>query len=247
MQFNNDSDNQDIVSLVQDMTGVNTTAELQQITRAVNEAYRKIWTWIFESYGGWVFDDGNNKDLPTAKADLVKNQSKYTLPSEALTIRGVEVKNTSDVWHKMQHLSEELIRQFYSEQEFRDTSSEPKYYTPYAGLIKLHPAPDYGQAKSLRLSFDRGISRFNSGDTSKEPGFASQFHEAVATGAAYYIAANKALNNADLLLEKWGEMPQGSSDRGYKRAIQEYYSQRFVEENPPAINQGRKTLAREYM
>lgn len=247
MQYNSDADGQDIVSLVGDLTGLSTTAELEQITRAVNRANRRIWFWIFNAYAGWVFDDGNQTYLPTATADLVANQSKYTLPSEALTVRGVEYKNEGGVWHKLYPLSEEYIRQFYSEQDFHDESAEPHYYTPYDGLIKLHPAPDFGQVGSLRLSFDRDIITFASSDTTKEPGFASTFHEALAVGASYYIAAAKTLGNVDVLREDWGEMPEGAADRGYKLAIKEFYSERFVEKSAPAINQGRNRLTRQFV
>lgn len=246
LQFNSDSDSQDIVSLVGDMTGINTTSELKQITRACNEALRTVWTWIFEAYGGWVFDGSNQSDLPTARATLVEDQSKYTLPSEAITVRGVEFKDEQSQWHKLEPVSEEQIRQFYSEEDFEDTSGTPRYYTPYAGLIKLHPAPNFGQSESLRLSFDREMVAFASDDTTQQPGFAGNFHEAVAVGASYFIASNTNLPQTASLRERWGDMPEGVPDRGYKKSIKEFYSERFVEHDTKNVNQGRQRIVRDY-
>lgn len=235
MQYRNDPDGQDIVSLVGDMTGIDTTNELEQIARATNEANKKIWSWIFEAYGGWVYDDSNNSDLPTATANLVADQSKYTLPSEALTVRGLEYKDSGGEWHKLMALSEELIRQKFSEEDFQDESAEPRYYTPYAGLVKLHPAPNFSQNSSLRISFDRGATVFAPTDISKTPGFVSQFHEAVAIGASYYIAANKNMNNVQVLQIRWQEAEQD---------IKEFYSQRFVEEAVPQVKLGNYQFVR---
>jgi hypothetical protein len=71
MIYNGDSDEQDIVSYVAETTGLNKTAKIKTITRAVNEANRLIWAWIFQAYGGWQYDDGNQTTLPSATAALV--------------------------------------------------------------------------------------------------------------------------------------------------------------------------------
>lgn len=49
MQFNGDTDDQDIVSHVVDATGQNKTADIKQITRACNVANREIWARIFKA------------------------------------------------------------------------------------------------------------------------------------------------------------------------------------------------------
>lgn len=224
MQFNSHSDNQDIVSYVVDATGLNATAHLKQITRAVNEAMRIIWSWIFEAYGGWQYDDGNQSDLPSATAALVASQQKYTLPSEALTVRRVSVKDASGNWHDVDPITlEEITAGGRAEEEYLDTPGSPIRYRLVAGILKLYPAPNYAQAASLRVQFDRGSVQFVSTDTTKSPGFISELHGAVPTGAALHIAGDKTLKNHDRIERRWER---------YEKSIKSTYKKRFVELNP---------------
>ncbi|MDQ0316400.1 phage adaptor protein [Amorphus orientalis] len=223
MQFNSHSDEQDIVSYVVDATGLNPTAHLKKITRAANEALRIIWSWIFEAYGGWQFDDGNQTDLPSATAALVASQQKYTLPSEALTVRRVSVKDESGFWRDLDPITLEEITATHAENEFQSTPGNPTYYRLVAGILKLYPGPSYGQDASLRVQFDRGTMQFVSTDTTKTPGFASEFHGAVPTGAAVHIGGDKTLKNTTLQERRWAR---------YELAIKGFYKKRFAEMNP---------------
>lgn len=228
LQFNSNADGQDIVSLVGDMTGINTSGEIKQITRACNEANKKIWTWTFESFGGWQYDDGNHTDLPVATADLVANQIKYTLPSEALTVKNVEYKNSGGDWFKLKSLPISVINSKTSEKEWQDEPSEPTYYSLLNGIVKLYPASSEARSGALRIQFDRGSVAFASTDTTNAPGFASEFHEAVAVGASYYIAANKNQPQVTQLFQRWQD---------YERRIKSFYIQRYQEEFPPRFRQ----------
>lgn len=223
MQYNSHADNQDIVSLIVDATGLNATAHIKQITRATNEANRIIWSWIFDAYGGWQYDDGNHSNLPTATAALVASQQKYTLPSEAITVRSVAVKDQSGFWRNLEPITLEEIATRQAENEFHSTTGNPLYYRPVNGLIFLYPAPNYAQAASLQVEFDRGSVQFASTDTTKTPGFASEFHGAVASGASYFIAKNKNHKNTGRLERDWFR---------YEERIKSFYKARFAELNP---------------
>lgn len=220
MQFNDHSDDQDIVSHIVDATGLNAMAHIKKITRAANEATRIIWSWIFEAYGGWQYDDGNHDDLPSATTALVANQQKYTLPAEAVTVRRVSYKDQNDTWHDLDLVTLEEITARQNEAEFEITPGEPRFYRPYAGIVKLYPAPNYSQVVSLRAMFDRGSVQFVSSDTTRTPGFASEFHGAVATGASYFIANEKSLKNVNGLANKWAY---------YEKAIKAFYKKRLSE------------------
>jgi len=224
MQYNQNSDSQDIVSLIGDTTGIDTTVELKQITRAANEANKKIWSWIFASYGGWTYDDSNYTNLPIATTDLTADQSKYILPSEALTVRAVEYKNDGGNWSKLEALSVSEINQYRSEQEWMKTPSVPRYYSIVSDVVKLYPAPDTSRSDALRVQFDRGSVSFASTDIEQDPGFASEFHGSVATGASYFIGINKTLSNWELIRSEWLDAEQ---------RIKDYYTQRWDEKFPP--------------
>ncbi len=226
MQYNNHADSQDIVSLVNDMTGLSKTAEIKQITRACNEANRKIWAWIFEAYGGWQFDASGNSNLPVATANLVANQQNYTLPTEALTVRAVEYKNENGDWMKIDSRPLDLINQMTSEKEYQDQPAEPRFYALLGRIIKLYPASDTARDSALRVQFDRGATSFLSTDISKTPGFASEFHEAVAVGASYFITTNKNLKQRNAFAQRWQEA---------EMAIKGFYSKRWHEEFPSKL------------
>jgi hypothetical protein len=228
MQFNNHADNQDIVSLINDITGMdNNIYSLQAKTRDANTANRTIWTWIHEAYGGWQYDDANNTlNFPSALTSLVSNQRDYAIPSEALSIKGVEVKNTDGNWKTLTPVTEEKIRQVFAEKEFMDTSSQPMFYTPYANSLRIYPASDYSQASSLRVLYDRETSAFVSTDTTKTPGFNSLFHEAVAYGAGFFFARYKALSQKNDLALAWQD---------FEKRIKQFYSERYQQLFPSRI------------
>lgn len=234
MQYNGHSDNQDIVSLINDLTGMdNNVYTLKAKTRDANTALRTIWTWIFDTYGGWEFDDANNTlDFPSSTTALVVGQRDYGLPSDALTVRGVEIKDTGGVWTRLFPLTEEQIRQRWAEKEFMKTSSKPMYYTPYANSVKIYPASDYAQSASLRVLFDRDISTFTSTDTTKTPGFATLFHEAVAYGAGFFFSRYKNIPQKNDLALAW---------KDYEIRIKKFYGERYQQMFPSRITVGDAT------
>lgn len=228
MVYNSNSDNQDLVSLLNDLTGMdNNVYSLQAKTRDMNTANRTIWSWIHEAYGGWLYDDSNNTvDFPTATAAVISGQKDYSLPSESLTVRGVEIKTTGGVWQKLKPITEEQIRDVYSEKQFMSTASQPMYYTPYSNSVRIYPATNYSQASSIRVSYDRGPVNFVSTDTTKTPGFASLFHDAVAYGAGYFFSMYKSIPQAPRLQLEWEK---------WEKRIKSYYQQRWEEMFPPRV------------
>lgn len=236
LPFKNDADGQDIVSLVGDMTGINTTSEIKQITRACNEANKKVWSWIFDSFGGWQYDDGNYANLPSATANLVANQTDYTLPSEAIAVKAVEYKGENGDWYKLKSLPISVINHYTSEKEFQDEPNEPTYYGLLNGIVRLYPACDENRTAALRIQFDRGSVVFASDDTGQTPGFVSEFHEAVPVGASYFISANKSLPQTAQLRERWMD---------FEQRIKSFYIQRYQEEFPPKFRS--RDLVGDYM
>lgn len=226
MVYNGNTDGQDIVSTIADSTGMNKIADLKRITRAANEATRLIWAWIFESYGGWQYDDGNQTTLSSAKAPLAASQSKYTIPSDAISIRQVSVQDTSGQFYDLTPITTEEIHSRSTETEFQDTAGRPRYYRLISNVIELYPAPNYSQPTSLRVQFDRGSVAFASTDSTKSPGFVSEFHGAVPVGASYIIASDRSLSNRGNLGQRWLQ---------YREDIQDYYKARFVELNPTEV------------
>jgi len=228
MQYNSHADSQDIVSLANDLASTdNTVYPLAQKTRAANKSMRSIWNWIFEAYGGWVYDDSNNTDFPVATTTITANQQDYSIPSEALEVTDLEVKDSSGNWHDLAAITKEEIDKLQAENEFYKTAGLPLYYMLIAGSFKLFPKSDYTQTASLRCSFTRGVTSFASTDTTKTPGFVSQFHEAVATGMALEWAKDKGITQLQQSL--FGDWIN------YEKAIKKFYSERYYEKYPKRI------------
>lgn len=241
MQYNSNSDGQDLISLVGDLTNTDTTQyPLKAITRAINKWAKIVWTWIFEAYGGWLYDDGNNTtDFPVATTTLTASQPDYGIPNTMLMIRGVEILNTGGVWYPLIKLTEEFIRdRGIAEAQFYNVPAQPRYYVPYANSIKIYPPSNYTQSASLRVSFARGSTDFASSDTTKIPGFASQFHEVLAVGAAYEFAVRKGLETAaEYNQQLYGRFTRSGliPNSGYMDRIKNFYMMRYQEAFPPKM------------
>ena len=228
MIFNGDPDDQDICSLADDYVSTDDNLfPLKQKARFANRTMGDIWSVIFEAYGGWQFDDGNNTNLPSATTALVSGQQQYTNPTDAVTVRGVEVKTTGGSCQTIKPITEEEIRSWgIAEAEFYKVAGQPMRYRVMDGLIKLYPAANYSQDSSLRMTFDRAMTSFSSTDTAKEPGFMSNFHDGVALGMAKCFAQAKRLTNLEGLLVDWNS---------YLKDVAAYYQARWKEKFPPRI------------
>lgn len=223
MVYNGHATNQDIVSTISDHTGAHKTVDIEAITRAANEADRLIWSWIFSSYEGWEYDDGNQTDLPSAKAHLTAGQNKYTIPEDALVVKKVSFKGEDGTWTDLDPITSEDIATREAESEFEDTNGLPRYYRLRANVVEVYPAPNFTQVRSLRMQFGRGSVGFTTTDTTKTPGYASEFHGATSTGAAVIMAPDRGLRNQASLETRWAN---------YETAIKQYYKARFEELNP---------------
>lgn len=240
MVYAGDSDGQDIVTTTNDLVKTTDTSyPLKQKTRAANRALREIWGWIFEAYGGWIYDDRNNTDLPEATTALVSGQSQYNLPLDSSAIIGMEIQTQNGgTWQKLWPITLEHIQQDFTwaESQFLATAATPVYYRPLANGFKLYPAPNYSQSASLKVFFTRDISAFASTDTTKTPGFDVEFHEAVPTFMALDYAKINGLPAAGGvmrggfktgLLADWGN---------WETRIKKHYSMRFRQMFPAHIH-----------
>ena len=158
------------------------TSRLKEFTSYANKINHRIWHWIFLSQGVWKYDDSNQTNLPQGVTDLVAAQEKYSLPSEALTIQRVEIKDVNDNWYRLKQLIQDQIPGAID--EFNDINGTPEYYRMIGNNIELFPAPNYASTGGLKLYFDRDSVDFAYTDTTKPPGFASPYHEAIAVGSA---------------------------------------------------------------
>lgn len=191
LQFSDTTNQLGIIQEMETMLGVGkagvsgNTQLLNESVRHVNGVMSELWHVIFMAYGGWHYDDSNQTDLPAATDAITADQTSYALPTSALSVRGVEVKDEGNNWHKLTPITEEQIRERQAEGEFHDTSGRPHYYRLVGDSVKIYPASNYTQASSFKVFFDRGSVYFDNADTTETPGFAGEYHYLVPLGASY--------------------------------------------------------------
>lgn len=241
MVFNDTTNLSGIIQLCEDYTNLgntgisgNTTL-LKKITAYANEANREAWAVIHKKYGGWQYDDSNNSNTPIdATTALVSGTADYAIPSAALTINQIEVKDENGDWHKVIPLTYEQIGETGAISEFEETNGEPRYYTLTGDTITLYPAPDYSQAASLKVYYDRGSHDFVYGDTTATPGFASEFHGIIPVGASmrYWFAKPQGTDAYNKLQIEYEKM---------KKNLGDFYSEQWKNRFP------QKVMVRDYL
>jgi len=175
--------------------------------------------------GGWQWDDSNKADLPQATIDLVSNRSRYGIPTDALTIKRIEIKDENGNWIKLRPFTREREEIAICDLETR--SGCPNYYFLVNDTIELYPKPSYNSVNGLKVYFDRASVSFSSTDTTKTPGIASPFHGLYPLGMAIKWLSIKQPNAPSLVVYK-------NDYREQMEALREYYAKRW-EDNTPVV------------
>lgn len=227
MQF---SDNATKLGLIEDitfLTGVDTNKyPIADRTRNINSWSGKVWTWIFEAYGGWQFDCDTTSavdSLPEGAITLVSGTAIYGLPTGTLVIRKVEVLQSDGItWRPLKPLPLEMIN---NEGAFLSSGGIPRYYRPMGDILKLYPKPNYGGVNYLKVFFDRTMTQFAAGNTTEVPGFASPFHRILSIGGSLdYTIANGLTSKIAVLSKQVID---------YEQRIKKFYAKRFQDNFPP--------------
>ncbi len=239
MQFNGESNHQDIVTLSNKKIKQNDrTFPLVEKALYANEAGRIILSWMVSVYAGWQVDDSNYPNLPEPTTTLTANQRQYSLPTESSDLFGVAVLDESadGGWRQLTAVTLEQIQQYGAESEYRNIAGNPQEYRPTSNGFILYPASNYTRAAALKIYIGRDSVSFTPASTSQAPGFDSKFHEAVPTYMALQFASINGLKNELKLQKEWdgNELVTGK-EGGWKRAIKKHYAARFRQMFPPRL------------
>lgn len=177
----------DIVQKIYFLTNTNSTSfSAPQILILINNAYNRVTSLIIKADTKWQWDDSNNTDLPIATTQVNANQKDYSLATSHLKILRARIKDTSGNWKVLKPIDQ--ADQDYTYKEDSTTTGVPLYYDKFGISIFLSPTPNYTQAASLELTFQRGPAEFTSGDVStgtKSPGFNSLYHDLIPLWVAF--------------------------------------------------------------
>lgn len=170
---------------------------LRYFTAFVNQSLSEVWSIVFRNSNGWIYDDSNQTDLPQGTQTLTSGTSKYALPSGALTVRRVEVKDSSGMYYELRPKQLESIK--VGVDEYFETDGTPIEYRLVGSTLEMFPGPNYTASAGLKVYFDRGSVAFATSDTTKTPGFSPEFHDIIPTKASIkWMRINKP-NGASLV------------------------------------------------
>lgn len=171
--------------------------------RNMNIAYLDVARIIWESDGGWNYDDKNATTLPQATTDLVNNQQDYTLPSTAQMVHRVEVLDATGNWLKLRPLEAADVPVAMSEVLGGGTGT-PIYYELAGSSILLYPTPTSAYAtlaSGLKIYISRDVTEFAVSATTAEPGFPAPFHRILSYASAIDFTQDESQRNF-LILQK---------------------------------------------
>lgn len=204
------------------------SALLKRFTKDINDYYRRVNSYIWEVTGTWEYDDAEWTDLPIATTDLVANQQDYALPSTAQKVDRVEVLNSAGDYQLIKPIDKSMIRTG-AMSEFYETAGMPVYYDLIGRSVFLYPKPAAASVTTtdgLKVYFSRDIDEFVSTDTTREPGFVSNFHTILSLGASYkYAISYEMTSKISFLKREINEMKKelknfyGTRHRDYKDRI----------------------------
>lgn len=163
----------------------------------INNAYNRVASLILDADGRWQWDDDNRSDLPIATTTLTSGQQDYSIAVSHLKILRVEIKqNGATGFTRLSPIDEA------DETLALDTSTGgvPAWYDVQGSSVFLYPVPNYTQAASLKVYFQRGPDEFTSGQVSsgtKAPGFNSLYHDLIPLWVAYDYAIANGLASAN--------------------------------------------------
>lgn len=185
MQFQSEANNLDLYSDALWLCGLSvsdtTSYPIKDFTRNANFGLDKVTAKIIKAKN-WEHDDTNNTstEILDITVALVSGTKKYAIPVTWLRIGSpVRIKTTDGIWHTIDHKE----RNELTDAELVETGV-PTSYEKRGNFLYLTPTPNFSQAASLEVPFQRGASYFVYTDTTKTPGFATPFHRLVSLYAA---------------------------------------------------------------
>ncbi|MBP7540376.1 MAG: hypothetical protein KA802_10560 [Saprospiraceae bacterium] len=228
MVYNDTSTNQGIVQDIYFGISANSSSyPIADVTRAVNMGLDKVSSIILQADNRWQFDDKNNTTLPIATTDLVLNQQDYEFDSTFLEVEKVMVSDPSGYYHEIYNIDihDQGVTSYLENQA--SNTGQPFRYDVIGNSILLDTRPNYNYTDGLKVYFKRKADYFTTGDTTKIPGFASQFHKYLSLYGQYEYAVAKSLKKAETLKRDILEM---------EKKIAEFYAKRSNDYKPRFIS-----------
>lgn len=188
----------------------------------------------------------------TANIWSVGGEADASLTTSLLTLNRVEVKDVDGSWRFLVPFDQKDLNPTsfaplptgtigvgfgptgsnYSLTDFLKTPGTPVYYDKIGNSLYLYPKPNYSQADSLKIYFQRKASYFTAADTTKRAGIAQHLHRFISLKMAFDYAVAKMLNTNKLNIIT-------NEIEKYKQMILEHYA--FRKKDEKVVLVGRNT------
>lgn len=197
----------------------NSDYSLADRTRNINVAWDEVVVKLYKADPHYKWDDLNNTNFPIATTNLIAGRDHYAMLDSKLVIHRVRIKDRNGNYVTLD--PEE--RRELSDSQLASTG-DPKYYYKLQGSIFPVPVPNYAYADGVEVEFQRGANHFTVADTTKEPGFNSQFHHLLAIKAAKVYALANGLTEKVQILDMM--------EKELEAEMVEFYQMRSPDERP---------------
>lgn len=194
------------------------------LNRNINFHYHDTVRKIWEADGDWHYDDSNNTSAPIAYRTLANLSASYQVPTTAIRIEGVEIKDANSNWSKLRPVTYAELTQ--SPEEYRDGGGLPVEYMLEGNEIRLFPYPKTGEVtmtSGMAVHLARNVTEFPASASTAEPGLPAAFHRLLSLGAAIDFIRDDGEQRKWLLTQK--ERLEQGLVRFYSKRASQYKTQ----------------------
>lgn len=204
-----------------------TNFPLVQKVMSANVAMNRVTAILVRSDDRMKFDDTNYTDLPVLDFDLESGTRKYRLykdenQAKFLTIQHVLIKDTSGNWKRLDRVDANDPDSALNINTDAGGTGEPSKYDWFGTWLRFDKLPSYSSAGGVKVVFQREATKFETTDTTKEPGFDSRFHHIVPLWMSYDFASSR---GSEIKKDLWTEI------KDIEDQMADAYSSRSEEEN----------------
>lgn len=233
MQFSGETNSLDLYSDARTLCGLDaasdtTTYTIKEFTRNANFALDRCNALILKA-NGWntPYDDSNQTgELLNISNTLTSGTQKLLLDITWLIIAKVRIKDNAGNWITIP----ELPRKQETDAQLTAPNGVPSSYFLLGNYLYFDKAPNYTTAAGIEIQFQRGASYFVYTDTTKAPGFATQFHRLISLhGALDFCTYTDMPTREASLRARIGSPPDMMNNQpgsGMEKELVDFYSRK---------------------
>lgn len=236
MQFNSETNGLDLYSDTRFLCGIDETSDttsypIKAFTRNANFALDRVLSLIFKA-DNWLFDDTNQTgELLDVSNNLVNGTQKTACSVTWLTIERLRIKDPNGNLI----ILPELNRRQQGNAQLTAPAGTPTSYFRLGNYLYFDKAPNYNATGGIEVQFQRGASYFANGDTTKAPGFATQFHRLVSLWGALDWCDLNSPSRSPSIRARIGSPPDlmnNQAGSGMEKELVDFYSRRDGDARP---------------